>query len=439
MRRAGVVYVLIAAYAVAHFLSMRLDWDIYASPIRGTDFSSYYTAGLLVRDGEARSLYDVAPGDSILGDATGGPWAEAGRRVGLERQHYYIYPPLFALLSLSLTFLPYARALDLWLVLDFVFLALALILYTRSRGDAIDPRERALMVVIVFFEFLPLIWAMAVGQTSLMLLCLLAATLLAARRGNDLAAGTWIGIAAAIKLTPALFALYFWWRGRRKIALAAAAVFGATQIVSIAALGWEPHRIFYFDVVPSMAGGTAYFLNQSLAGFFARLLTAGDVRQVELAASPIVRGLATAGGLALLAASAAALRRRPVSPAHEETQFGVVVLLTLILSPISWSHHYVLVLLPLFALSAGLLRRPAYGPALLLALAYLLVARKPHPDLFLTGAARLFNSAALAGALILWGLSMHALRAGQRRGADGIGGAGGTGGAGARGAGGAIA
>ncbi len=404
---------LFAAYACAHFLTMRLYWDVVKSPIRGSDFSSYYTAGLLVRQGKAESLYAVAPGDTILGDATSGPYREAGDAAGVTRQHYYIYPPLFALLAVPLSGLSFPAALDLWLGLDLLLLGLFMALYVEIRGDAMTPGEVAFMITVCCFEFLPLIWAMAVGQTSLIVLVLLTATLLLWKRDGDVAAGVALGLAVAIKLTPALLGVFFWWRGRRKIAVVSAIVFVATQAISIAALGWEVHREFFLSVVPSMAGGTCYFLNQSLGAFFNRLLTGGDVREVELVRSGTARLLAAASGLLLVAICSPALRRRAGGVVlAEEIQFGLVLLLTLVLSPISWTHHYLLALLPLLTLAGSLGRRYPLpvAEACALGAAYLLISRKPHPDLFLHGPARLFNSAALAGAMLLIGLSLLALR-----------------------------
>lgn len=412
MRRRDLVFLLIAVYALVQFASMRLYWDIYASPIRGTDFSSYYTAGLLLANGQPESLYAVAPGDSILGDATEGPWAEAGAAAGVPRQHYYIYPPFFALLFVPLSLLPFSVAMNLWLALDMVLIALFIALYMRHRGRDLTLAEGAFIVGLCFFEFLPLIWAMAIGQTSLILLVLLTGTLAAWRGRRDGLAGILLGLAVAIKLTPALLTIFFWWRGRRRIALISAAVFVATQLAGIAVLGWESHRRFYLEIVPMMSGGTCYFLNQSVGAFFNRLLTDGDVRQVALVDSPPARLLAAALSLGLAAFTGWRLRRERIDvPLGEEIQFGAVLILTLLLSPISWTHHYLVVLLPIIAL-AGHLGRRGRTPileALLLGVAWLLIARKPHADLFLSGGWRLFNSAAMAGGLILLGLCLRAV------------------------------
>jgi hypothetical protein len=379
-----VVFLMMAIFAVGYFGTQRLFWDIYRSGIRGSDLSSYYTAGTLVREGDAARLYDISPSDSILGDATEGPWAEAGARAGVTRQHYYIYPPAFALLFAPLSLLAFGTAL---------------------------------IAVTCLFEFLPLIWALAIGQTSLIVLALLTGTLLAWRRGADNTAGVLLGLAVALKLTPALIAVFFLWRGRRRIAWVSAAVFALIQILSVAVLGWEVHRQFFLEVVPGMSGGTTYFLNQSLGAFFNRLLTGSDVRQVDLVDSAAARLLAGLLFLILTAISAPRLRRAAAGvPLGDELQFGCVLLLSLMASPISWTHHYLLALPALYAVMGNLGRRkrPALARARVAGLALLLIARKPHPDLFLEGILRIFNSGALAGAFLLWLLTVTALKSARQ-------------------------
>ncbi len=413
MKGRDVVFAMMALFAFGWFAAMRLYWDIYASSIRGSDFSSYYTAGLLVREGNARDLYAVASGDSILGDATAGPWAEAGARAGMARQHYYIYPPAFALACVPLTFMSFESAMNAWLALDLVLLAAFAALFARLRGSDLTFPEAAFLVVLCLFEFLPLIWAMAIGQTSLIVLVLLAGTLLAWRRRADGIAGVLLGLAVALKLTPALLTLFFFMKGRHRIAWISSAVFVLVQGLSTAALGWEVHRQFFFEIVPSMSGGTAYFLNQSLGAAFNRLLTAADVRQVDLVADPLSRLLAAAAFIGLAAFGAWRMRGRSENVAlGDEIQFGCVVLLSLLASPISWVHHYLLALPALLAVVGNLARQPSppVGRSLLAGIALLLMARKPHPDLFLEGPARLLNSGAVGGALILYALGLRALR-----------------------------
>ena len=58
--------------------------------------------------------------------------------------------------------------------------------------------EGGLMAVTIGLEFLPIIWALAIGQTSLLLLALLAGCVLLAKRGRPAAAGILLGIATVM-------------------------------------------------------------------------------------------------------------------------------------------------------------------------------------------------------------------------------------------------
>jgi len=399
-----------AVYALGYFFMMRLPGDVLRSPIAGSDLSSYYTAGYMVREGRGADLYAVSAGDSILGDATAGPYREAADELGVRRQHYYIYPPFFALLAVPLSWLPFGAARLAWLAADLILLAVFVALYARWRrldGTAPGLAEWTLILVTLFLEFLPLIWALAIGQTSLLLLALIAGCLVLIRRGEDALAGGLLGVATAIKLTPALLIVYFLWRGRRRTALWAAGVAGMCTLLPAVVLGPATSLEFFLEVVPSMAGGTTYFLNQSLAALFNRLVTGGDVRQVALESSAVARVASLLlGGLALAVSALVISRtgkRRPEGLVLD-LEVSIVLLLTLLLSPISWSHHYVLALVPLYTLvaAAGRSGRRSLPLALAAGLALLLIARKPHFDLFLEGPWRLFNSAALAGALLIW-------------------------------------
>ncbi|HZC77922.1 MAG TPA: glycosyltransferase 87 family protein, partial [Ktedonobacterales bacterium] len=157
---------MFAAYAAAWFFLVRLPGDILRSPIAGSDLSSYYTAGYLARTGQAAHLYDVAPGDTILGDATAGPWRVAGDTLRIERQHYYIYPPFFALAAAPLSLLSFEGARTVWMLMDLTLLGLFVWLYLAwRRGDGVpaQPLEIGLIAVTLGLEFLPLIWALTIG------------------------------------------------------------------------------------------------------------------------------------------------------------------------------------------------------------------------------------------------------------------------------------
>ena len=415
--------VLMAVYAVAWFALVRLPGDIVRSPIAGSDLSSYYTAGHLVRTGQAGELYATGSGDTILGDATSGPWRVAGDHLGIKRQHYYIYPPFFAVLAVPMSLMTFPQARLVWLAMDLILLGLFVRLYLnwrRADGIPMSSLELALVAVTLGLEFLPLIWALAIGQTSLIILALIVAAILCAKTEREPAAGVLLGLATAIKLTPALLLLYFLLRGRRRLALWGGAVAAACTAIGAIVAGTSTTIRFFTEVASGLSGGTAYFLNQSLAGFFERLIGSGDVRQVVVATGSAAGTLATVVSICLIAFTYHCLRRRPGRPEGLalDLEVSAVMLLTLIVSPISWTHHYLIITIPLYTIVAAAIRQPRSSPilAVLTGIAFLLIARKPHHELFAEGLSRPALSAALYGALILWGicLTLHARGAGDR-------------------------
>jgi alpha-1,2-mannosyltransferase len=160
------------------------------------------------------------------------------------------------------------------------------------------------------------------GQVNMILLGLVAADCLLPR--TPWPRGTFVGLAAAIKLTPAIFVLFFLCRRRWRPALTAVAAFAACG-----AIGWVlapgQSRQFWFAAVldPQRVGGLAYSANQSLRGLLFRL-GAPDAVWPVLA-------------LAVLVVTVFVVPRLR----DDLTASVAVAAAGLLISPVSWSHHWV--------------------------------------------------------------------------------------------------
>ncbi len=143
--------------------------------------------------------------------------------------------------------------------------------------------------------------------------------------------GLAIGLAAAIKLTPLLFIAYLLWSRRRRAAIVAACTFVATIALSFALVPGDAER-YWTKVVfhSSRVGGAADFSNQSLRGGFARLLAERHPGLISVLAALAVAAV----GLLLAVRSS----RR----GDEATGFSLCAITTLLASPVSWTHHWVL-------------------------------------------------------------------------------------------------
>jgi len=143
--------------------------------------------------------------------------------------------------------------------------------------------------------------------------------------------GVLIGLAAAIKLTPALFVVFLFFLGRRREAFTAIASFAAFTLVGAI---FQPHQTVAFWT--GLSGGQTrtasplYTGNQSLLGVFFRI---GDSSRTTT-----LIGLACAGLVALLATVVAAHWWRA---GQQVFAVGLVGLATCLASPLSWTHHYV--------------------------------------------------------------------------------------------------
>ncbi|MET8763770.1 glycosyltransferase 87 family protein [Lentzea sp. NPDC004782] len=168
----------------------------------------------------------------------------------------------------------------------------------------------------------PLRGGLDLGQINMVLIGLVAADCLLPR--TPWPRGVLIGLAAAIKLTPAIFVLFFLARRRWRPALTAVGTFAAAGL-----LGWvlapEQSRQFWFTAMldPGRVGGLAFSGNQSLRGLLFRL---GASEHVWMALCLVV-----------LAVTVFALPRLR----DDLTAVLAVAAAGLLISPVSWSHHWV--------------------------------------------------------------------------------------------------
>ena len=176
----------------------------------------------------------------------------------------------------------------------------------------------------------PVLHTLGFGQINLAVMLLVLADLCQPDRRPWKGVG--VGLAAAIKLTPGIFIGYLLVTRRFRAAGLAGATFALTVALGFLALPVDSHRFWLGRLFTDSqrVGGVAFTGNQSINGLLVRAL--GGV-------APAVAWwwvAAVAVGAAGLAVAAWASRRG-------EELLGVVVcaLTGLLISPISWSHHWV--------------------------------------------------------------------------------------------------
>ncbi|GAA5154127.1 alpha-(1-2)-phosphatidylinositol mannoside mannosyltransferase [Pseudonocardia eucalypti] len=240
----------------------------------------------------------------------------------------FIYPPFAALLMVPLTVVGWTTA---WVSLFIVSLAsLAVTLYVVLRrlwptGGSAGALAATSALLPASLVFEPVLETFRFGQVNLILMAMVAVDCLAAR--TRWPRGMLIGLAAAIKLTPAAFVLFFLLR--KDYRAGATTVVAAAVATGIGALVAPASSLRYWGggmSAVSGVSGSPFFTNQTFQAVLARAGVAGlELKVVWLVLSAAVLLLALP-----------VLRKAP-RPLALVALAGVALLA----SPTSWSHHWV--------------------------------------------------------------------------------------------------
>ena len=280
----------------------------------------------------------------------------------------FTYPPLAAILFWPLAHVSIFGGQTIWDVTDLVALTalIAVSIAAARSGNVVrsDWRTALILLAPVGFLLYPVRYNLALGQINVVLVLMIVAdlTIGVSWRGRELPKGILVGVAAAIKLTPLIFLPYLvasrQWRPARNAALTFALATGAMFAVSPRA-SWLYFTKDAFDT--TRIGSIDRLDNQTLHAALARAHLPMPPALFDLI-SLIV--LCTGIGVA-----AVAYRR-------SSSMLGILVCAAtgLMLSPISWFHHYVWIVPGLIWLVWGT-DRPARGErwAMASALAFIVI------------------------------------------------------------------
>jgi alpha-1,2-mannosyltransferase len=180
---------------------------------------------------------------------------------------------------------------------------------------------------VIFFE--PVRSNFDFGQINVVLMTLVIADCVP--RKTPWPRGMLLGLAIALKLTPAVFLLYFVLRRDTRALIVAAASTGIATLAGFA-FAWRDSLEYWTETVRNTdrIGTATLNTNQNIAGALARLGLGEEVRFVlwTVACFAVL-------GLTVWAARRVLKAQQPVLALICVAMFGLVV------SPVSWSHHWV--------------------------------------------------------------------------------------------------
>lgn len=253
----------------------------------------------------------------------------------------FTYPPLAAIAFCPFAWLPLPAASATITCTTLVLLIVAMTIVFA--GLDVWPRSKAgpeptwlrrcwlaaaiVAPSVVLFE--PIRSNFGFGQINVVLMTLVIADCVPRR--TPWPRGLLLGLAVALKLTPAVFLLYFLLRRDFRAVLTTVASFLGASLIGFL-LAWRDSWQYWTDTIRNTdrIGGAALNTNQNLAGALARSALSEDQRFLFWAL----------GCLVVLAATVWTTRR--VLRAGEPVLALIcVALFGLVVSPVSWSHHWV--------------------------------------------------------------------------------------------------
>ena len=249
----------------------------------------------------------------------------------------FTYPPLAAIFFAPFAWLPLPAAgvaitvLTLVLLVVSVWLALTRLAVCPDRSA-----DRWWLTVaisaVAAVALAPLHATFDFGQINVVLMALVLADCAPVR--TRWPRGLLLGVAIALKLTPAVFILYFLLRRDVRAAVTSMLSFLAATALGFA-LAWADSVQYWTTTIhdTDRIGTPTLNTNQNISAALARLGLAAEPRMLVWAAcAALVLGLTVWAGRAAVRAG------QPMPALIAVALFGLVV------SPVSWSHHWVWIL-----------------------------------------------------------------------------------------------
>jgi alpha-1,2-mannosyltransferase len=295
---AGLIVVFVADL---HFVAARHQ----------VDFSVYRAGGLAIAKG--RDLYSL--------------------RVGADRLPF-TYPPAAAAAFSVLTLVPVGVGQVAFLTASFLglYAVVRLSLRRYATGGSSSSTPMVLLVVLVVALSDSMRVNLELGQINVFIVLLVLGDFCDVF--PRIPRGVMTGLAAALKLTPLFLIVYFVAVRRYRSALGATCTFLAVSavayVVAPAASTQYWFRGYFADA--SRAGGLQYISNQSINGVLVRLTGSAAHAKVWW----LSLALMTAGSILWLVG-----RVHARDPRLGES---VAIAAILLLSPVSWVHHWILAL-----------------------------------------------------------------------------------------------
>lgn len=357
------------------------------------DFAVYYVAGLIARNGNGGQLYFTPPGSTREEQARRVVYGKAPDDTELvriaaqttkTRTAYYTYPPFFAWAFRPMTHLPPRVAYFAWRSLSTLMLLFAIYLVLACLQT--DAGLGAFVVAAIGgLSFFPFSEGLYDGQVGCLLLFLwsLGFYFIQSRKAEWSAASFALG--SLVKITPGIVVPIMLLRRQWRWLISYCVAGAVLVLITLPRMGWNIYWTYATKFFPILSAGAEGYPLKSMGTVLRNLylgraiLSPTDPWQVPVS----FRALISLANLALLAIVLFYLfKNRDASPRVLAQELAIFALVSLMISPITWRHHYVIAILPL--LCAWMHARDSASPRRLALLsAITLVLGTPYIDFVL--------------------------------------------------------
>jgi alpha-1,2-mannosyltransferase len=321
------------ALGLSMVIFVALSFKLSCPPDRWDFLHAYYPAGVAALHGDSEML------KGLIGRGTTG-------FVNIPIVAYLFAP--FALVSPEVASAAITGVGVVLLILTWFMLVRAAQLKLRERW----------ILGLLFLANGPLIHAVKLGNLSYFVLSGLVGGLLLLRKGRPGAAGVLLAVATIIKPPLALFGFFFLFRRNWRGLMAYSTVGILTVGLSLLVYGWADN-LYWFQtaIVQYSHKWLAAFNVQSVPAFILRLGPDAKLSEWLISESPSwgQKLFAQIGTLILLCSTFWACFRWPLrldadrgdrEDVQRDLQYLLVICLSVVSSPLSWSHYYLWLLIP---------------------------------------------------------------------------------------------
>jgi hypothetical protein len=328
---------MVAAPSLANLLAQ------LATRTNKWDFSLYYVASLDLRRGVSPYVTDL----SRLG-------AELSLQTGSINRA--ADTPTFLMCFEPLTLLSPTTAYWIWIGINAAALATAFYVLLISFSRCVPSLALLIAALAVFYP--PFREDIRFAQSQGLVFCLVALSMLAARRSHDEIAGGLIGFAALLRAYPFLLLVYFASRRRWSVISSALLVMCVGGILTLVVVGAKNSFSFVWSLGSGGSGYLPYVPgNVAIAAFAARAFHGFSSGPYPPGASVGQIATIVICDVSVLALSVWSSARAPEEEDHELRTFPVWVVAMVLLSPIAWVHYMVLLYVPLVLIAVSAFRR----------------------------------------------------------------------------------